>query len=270
MQNDRWYIWCDESVKKGKHYSNFYGGIIINSKDYFVVDEILRNNFEKYNINSEMKWEKINQHHLENYIEMVNLIFSLIKSGKVKIRIMFTKNDKTNTSLLNKYQKDHSYHLLYYQFIKRSFGLQYLKNNKFNYLEFFLDILPERKDKNDKFKQFILGIANLDEFKSANLIINKDAISEVDSKKHLPLQCLDIILGAIAFQLNKMNAIKSAETGKRGRRTIAKEKVYNIINKNIRDIYPNFNIGITTGKKENLENIWYHPYRHWLFMSDNE
>lgn len=26
-------IWCDESIKKGKYYSNFYGGLLIQSKD---------------------------------------------------------------------------------------------------------------------------------------------------------------------------------------------------------------------------------------------
>lgn len=56
---------------------------------------------------------------------------------------------------------------------------------------------------------------------------------------------------------------------KEEKRTIAKEKVYNHINKRIRLIYPNFNIGITTGKKDNIENILLMPYRHWEFKSKN-
>ncbi len=32
-------IYCDESVKKGKYFSNFYGGAIINSND---LDSITR------------------------------------------------------------------------------------------------------------------------------------------------------------------------------------------------------------------------------------
>ena len=28
------YIFCDESLKKGKYYSNFYGGLLIDKKDF--------------------------------------------------------------------------------------------------------------------------------------------------------------------------------------------------------------------------------------------
>ncbi|BCJ87503.1 hypothetical protein skT53_24880 [Effusibacillus dendaii] len=50
-----------------------------------------------------------------------------------------------------------------------------------------------------------------------------------------------------------------------GKRTIAKEKLYKHINKRIREIYPNFNIGISAGTK-NIHDRWLHPYRHWLFV----
>ena len=33
----------------------------------------------------------------------------------------------------------------------------------------------------------------------------------------------------------------------------------------IRAIYPNFNIGISTGKPNGPSDLWSHPYRHWLF-----
>ena len=29
-----YYIWFDESDKEGKYYSNFYGGILVESKNY--------------------------------------------------------------------------------------------------------------------------------------------------------------------------------------------------------------------------------------------
>lgn len=31
-QSKEYFIWCDESVKKGKFFSNFYGGVLIQSK----------------------------------------------------------------------------------------------------------------------------------------------------------------------------------------------------------------------------------------------
>ena len=73
---------------------------------------------------------------------------------------------------------------------------------------------------------------------------------------------MDIILGSINFKLNNLDKVKIEGANKRGRRTIAKEKLYKVILKNIREIYPNFNIGITTGIRGNIKNRWLDPYRH--------
>ena len=47
---------------------------------------------------------------------------------------------------------------------------------------------------------------------------------------------------------------------------IAKEKLYKHINKKIREIRPNFNIGISTGIDGDRQNRFIHAYRHWLFI----
>ena len=52
-------------------------------------------------------------------------------------------------------------------------------------------------------------------------------------------------------------------------KTIAKDKFYKWINKNIRETYPNFNIGITTGLNGDYANLWFHKYRHWRFVPKN-
>ena len=54
---------------------------------------------------------------------------------------------------------------------------------------------------------------------------------------------MDIILGAMNFKLNNMNKEKLPNSNKRGKRTIAKEKLYKKILENIKDIHPNFNVG---------------------------
>ena len=78
------------------------------------------------------------------------------------------------------------------------------------------------------------------------------------SHNHLPLQFVDVVLGSIAFRLNRRHLGKS-------NRTKAKTELYKHINKKIREIYPNFNIGKSTGKKDDFTNLWKHPYRHWEF-----
>jgi len=77
---------------------------------------------------------------------------------------------------------------------------------------------------------------------------------------------MDIVLGAIAFKLNKRDKEKNPVTGKRGKKTIAKEKLYKHILGHIRSLErPNFNIGITTGTDGSLESRWTDSYRHWVF-----
>ena len=50
-------------------------------------------------------------------------------------------------------------------------------------------------------------------------------------------------------------------------KTIAKEKLYKHILKQIKDIHPHFNIGISTGLHE--WNTWTIPYRHWRFVPND-
>ena len=102
-----------------------------------------------------------------------------------------------------------------------------------------------------------------------NTIIKKEDIVEIDSKKHVIQQCMDIILGAMNFRLNDLWKEKIPGTNRRGKTTIAKEKLYKEILRNIKDIYPNFNIGITTSLNGDYKNLWLHKYRHWNFQAKN-
>lgn len=57
---------------------------------------------------------------------------------------------------------------------------------------------------------------------------------------------MDVILGAICFKLNEKDKLKTEGENKVGKRTLLKLKLYKHINVRIREVYPNFNIGITT------------------------
>ena len=93
-------------------------------------------------------------------------------------------------------------------------------------------------------------------------------IVQVESHDHDVLQCLDVVLGAMNFRLNKKNKDKPPGARVRSPKTRAKEKVYKRINERIRDIYPGFNIGITTGHNGDQANRWNHSYRHWNFQTN--
>ena len=260
-------IYSDESYIKGEFFSNFYGGALVDYTQLQKISDILNQRKKELNLGNEIKWSKMSENYLNKYIEMINLFFSFIKSNKIKIRIMFKQNayrfDKLSKE---KYEKE--YQLLYYQFIKHAFGLDYSVENENDSidLKLYFDQLPDTKEKSDEFKEHIL---HLNEIFDEHINIKKEDIVEINSKDHVIQQCMDIILGSINFKLNNLDKVKIEGTNKRGRRTIAKEKLYKVILKNIREIYPNFNIGITTGIRGNIKNRWLDPYRHWLFKTKN-
>lgn len=264
-------IYCDESVKNGEYFSNFYGGALVRSIDLNEVKETLERKVAELNILGEVKWQKVTENYLEKYKELVDLMFYFIKQDKIKIRIMFTHNAYLAKDL-TKEQRDKEYFLLYYQFFKHAFGLQYSNNTgKPISIYTFFDQLPDKKEKNQEFKDFIFNLQSNDYFKESNLIIHsKDDIAEAISHNHIILQCLDLILGSMEFRLNEKHKVIPEGKKRRGKRTVAKEKLYKHINSHIRDIYRGFNIGETTGLQGDMENRWLHPYRHWKFTPSNK
>ena len=264
------YIFCDESLKKGKFYSNFYGGLIIDKIEFEKVKNALTSRVQDLEIeNSELKWGNVNTFKLEQYKSIIDTFFEFIKANVIKIRIMFTDN-RFIANNLTKEHHDNQYHILYYHFLKLAFGLKFLNSDIPVDLEIFFDKLPDSDKKNEQFKNYIYGIQFLPEFTEAKILIKKDSIYEVDSKKHILMQCLDVVLGAMAFRLNDLHKEKPEGAKRRGKRTLAKEKLYKHINKKIRDTMANFNIGITTGIDGDYQNIFFHPYRHWLFIPSSK
>lgn len=258
-------IYCDESIEKGKFYSDFYGGILLSSDDLDFLRLALEARKVELNLNKEVKWVRVTSNYLDKYKALMDLFFEFILQGKIKVRIMF-RQEAFQAQNLTDYNKEHSYFLLYYQFIKHAFGLGYSnKTPRPVYLRIFFDELPDRKEKAELFKNNIYALQSLQPFAAANLRIRRNDIGEIDSKEHVLLQCLDIVLGAMAFRLNDMHKEKSPETGKRGKRTIAKEELYRHILAKIKLAYKNFNIGISTGYRGDIENRWKDNYRHWNF-----
>jgi hypothetical protein len=202
---------------------------------------------------------------MKNQKNMINLFFSFIKEGKIKVRIMFAQNAYVSDGL-TKEQTDNEYSILYYYFLKDAFGIKYSNptpyKTKVNF-SLYLDDLPCSKEQKEIFKRSLLR--NNAGFKQNNVEITE--FVEIDSKKHVIQQCMDIILGSMNFKLNDFDKIKDEKTGRRSKRTKAKEKLYKIINSNIREIRKNFNVGITTGISGNQSNYWKDPYRHWNFIS---
>jgi hypothetical protein len=259
-------IYADESQKKGAYYSHFYGGALVRSVDLTSVRNQLETLKQSLNLFQEIKWEKVTDQYLNKYLEMMRIFFDLIAADKVKVRIMFTSNVHVPTGL-DTYQRENEYFLLYYQFIKYAFGLEYSNTEaKQVGLRIYLDKLPDTNEKRTRFKGYLAGLNKASSFEAARIAIRHDQIAEVDGREHVVLECLDIVLGSMQFRLNNLHQAKLPESNRRGKRTIAKDKLYKYINQRIRGIYPSFNIGVSTGLRDDPTNRWNDSYRHWLFV----
>lgn len=259
-----YYIWFDESDKDGEFYSNFYGGVLIKSEDLENVLQMANSLILELGIEEEIKWQRVNAFMYEKYEKVVDFIFDLLKYDKMKIRIFFRNNQYRPIGLTREHKR-HEYQLLYYQFIKHAFGLEYSNDTGRDlYIKLLIDDIPLKGEDKDVFKDFIYRLNFDEKFKKAKIKLRKEDIGEVDSSKHIPLQFMDLILGAICFRLNDKHKLKDPQTGKRGNRTIQKEKLYKYINRKIRELKPGFNIGESTATV-NPEDRWFYPYSHWSF-----
>lgn len=261
-------IYADESHRKGKYYSNFYGGALVNYCELEKISNQLNNKKNELGLLGEVKWTKVTEQYLDKYIGLIDFFFKFVNSNKVKIRIMFRQNANVPQNLSREHEEK-EYFLLYYQFIKHAFGIDYCNPNENNQviLKMYFDKLPDTKKKNKEFKGYIYSLNDF--FCINNVHIFNEDIAKVDSKNHVILQCMDIILGAMNFKLNDMDKEKMPDSNRRGKRTIAKEKLYKNILKNIKENYKNFNIGVSTSTRGDYTNNWKDPYRHWCFKSKN-
>lgn len=242
--------------------------ILVDYTELEMISNELNAKKEELGLFQEVQWTKVTEQYLDKYLELINYFFEFVKSNKIKVRIMFRQNVQVLQNLTREHEEK-EYFLLYYQFIKHAFGIDYCNPNEKDQviLKLYFDKLPDTKRKNKEFKGYIYALNDF--FCINNIHIYNEDIAEVDSKNHVILQCMDIILGAMNFKLNNMDKEKMAGSNRRGKRTIAKEKLYRNILRNIKTIHPNFNIGISTGWHGDFANNWMDTYRHWCFKSKN-
>ncbi len=267
MAKRHYIIYCDESAKKGEYFSNFFGGVLLQSSDQEAIDYLLRKKKEELNLHSEIKWTSVTKPYLQKYIDFIKFYFEFVESSRLRVRVMFTQNIHRPVGL-TKEQREERYFRLYYQFIKHGFGVKYSNPNALDrvFFSLLLDDIPDTKAKFENFKDYLSRIPNTYDMRGCQIHFPRNQITDVNSANHSILQGLDVILGSMNFRLNDHHRKKPEGQRIRGKRTIAKEKLYKEINKLIRSIYPNFNVGTTTGTQNGLVDRWRHPYRHWRFI----
>ncbi len=251
----RYLIVSDESTRHGKNYSYFFGGCILEEKNYDTVSfvlNLLKNNF---NLN-ELKRQKINDYNVDDYIFIIDTFFNFVKAGLIKVRIMYAPNTQLNS--FRNGQVD-SYEKFYYLFLKNAFSLFDSKQNMF--LRLYLDELPETLQKNNDLKTYLSRLFLKKSFSGETenkVLLYKSRIEEVNSKDHIILQCINVILGVIDFYLN------TTEEEKGSKRGIAKMKLFKTIHQHILSLCPEFDFNKSTGYFKCLK-AWNSSYKHLVF-----
>jgi hypothetical protein len=260
-------IYTDESDRTGEYCSNFYGGILVRSKDLERAADRLLACKLRHNLHGEIKWRKVTENYLGKYAGVVDELFDMVTADVVKIRIMFTNNQYIPIGLTSE-QRQNEYHLLYYQFIKHAFGLEFCTSELAPPVRVRLNIdqMPTGNEETSRFKAYVAGLDRNPRMRDSRVRFDEQQIAEVASHDHVLLQCLDIVLGAMAFRLNERHRAKPVGKSRRASRTLAKHRLYQHISTRIRAIYPGFNIGESTGIQGDPANRWRHPYRHWKFV----
>lgn len=257
-------LYCDESVGEGAFYSNFYGGVLAGGSHVETVSRRLAEVKTAQNLLGEVKWQKVTDNYLGKYIALMDAFFDEVEAGWIKVRIMFRQNARRPTGL-TPLQVEQSYFILYYQFIKHAFGFGSMPVPDGPVrLRAYFDQFPDTGEQVARFKGYIMGLNASKAFQRSHLSIAPENLTEVRSHEHPLLQCLDVVLGAMAFRLNDLHLAIPDGSRRRGKRTVAKEKLYDHIRGRICRMHANFNIGITTGG--GWEGRWAQPYRHWAFV----
>jgi len=274
-QFDQYYLFADESVQDGSLFSNFYGGALVPQAEYEGVRERLLKCKEGLGFQgNELKWQKVTAQDLGAYKEMASAFFREMREGRVKMRVMFRHNKNEYTRGL--VPRNERYLRLYYQFIKHSFGFAFRPNEVKPFrLRLFLDRLPDTKIQIKAFKEYLCRLNRTDELRESGILIEPQAISEIDSRDYILLQCVDIVLGAMAFRLNDKHLVKAPGKRTRGKRTLAKDRLYRHILIEIRTIYAekgveNYDPKFGKHYVNYPHDRWSDAYRHWLFKPSNK
>lgn len=258
MQYERYVIVCDESTRHGLNYSYFYGGAIVKESNYQKINSVLSLYSASKGL-GEVKRTKITLTNYRNYIELLDLFFTYVKSSEIKARVMFSKNEELE--ILAK-PVDETYCKFYYLFLRYAFSIYYAKSDLS--LRLIFDDLPETKKACNKLKTYLVNNLNNVAIKGGNKVkLVADDIEEVDSKKHMILQCMDVIMGLVDFHLN---ATKEGRESKRGQ---ARSYVWKYVLTKINEIHDGFTLTETTMPIYSYKG-WKDLYKHFVFKQKNK
>lgn len=70
-------LYADESIGRGKYYSDFFGGLLVTSKHIETLVSILNQHKLNQNLHNEVKWQRVTTNYLEKYQSLMRVFSHL-------------------------------------------------------------------------------------------------------------------------------------------------------------------------------------------------
>jgi len=246
----------------------FYGGAMLPSRLRTDLENELSELKDELGLQGEMKWSYTRPFNWERYARVVDLFLDSVEDRRVKLRYMWLDQLFQNPNALTAYQREYGYYILYYFFIVFAFGPPWHDVGSVE-VEALLDAFPDTPEKRFNFRQFMLSCHQFQRFENCSTFRIFD-VGHVDSHEHIIVQCVDVIIGAMGFRLNRMHQVKQSN-GRRADATKAKEKLYKRIRDRLGQIDMGerggsaFGVGVSTSRGSDYSNLWRHKFRQWSF-----
>lgn len=193
-------IYCDESHPMQNDGQDFMviGSLICHKSKYRKIrkniQSIKRNN--GLDMDYEFKWQKVNKKRINAYIDLMNFVANC---DDIKIKINLALGKRLLIFSDKKFSYDMWYHRMYYYMLKN-----YLKWHKEYTTDCTYNLFIDKKDTHSKDNYGKIASHLHRYFKPSGGF----AAKACDSKEHLLIQAIDIIIGAVSYYQRRMYANK--------------------------------------------------------------
>ena len=258
--------WTHQS-KPLRRYWCFYGGMFGTEGDLGRLDVALRRCLADRGVNGEVKWARVAPHNVAKYRAFTDCLFDDIERGRVRWRQMFcdrayvrvpSPNEAPVTDLDVQFK-------LCYQFLKHSFGLEYLEAAVSHEVLVRLDTHSSQNHKQGliKFAEDLPRVLQRPRLRVRVTFDNSENVPRI--------QVCDLLIGAAGSYGNCMH--KMRDGGRRGMsdKQKARLELCEHVYKRLRAIDASargsraFNWFESTGRDGDRSNMLAHPLRIWKF-----
>ncbi len=259
--------WTHQSLPLRRYWC-FYGGVFGAEADLSRLDTALRACAARARVHGEIKWKNLRPNNVAGYRAFVDCLLAAVDGGALRWRQMFC--DRANVRVAPAGEGPVSdldvQFKLCYQFLKHSFGLEYLDAAVSNEVLVRLDTHSSQKHK-DGLTRFAEDLPRV--LRHPNLKVRVT----FDQSDHVPrIQVCDLMIGAAGSYGNRMHEIR--ERGTRGMtpKQKARLELCEHIYDGLRAIDAKtrgsraFNWFESTGKDGDRENLLNHQVRVWKFL----